>query len=185
MTFTELAMIAAIIAALFLIGALLNRPREDKPHPQAPAKKRQDEFASEWQTFHFDPDKTRAMPDWATLPGFPEFNVAGTSYRADACDRFFRNQSASARVSLEWDKDREPPGLMVFAHPKATAPGLHVGYIPAEVSEQIRETYTREMPIGARLRRAGFHRGEDRAFFAIVLVGPPKKRRDTFLIAPE
>lgn len=137
----------------------------------------------DWVSFDFAADPARAMPDWATLPDYAATNVAGTSYHEKACDRFFAKMDArGATARLEWETDRTPPGLRVIVHPRADAPGLHVGFVPADLAERLRTTYRADMPISARLRRAGFHEKDNAFFFEIVLVGPPKKRRSAFEI---
>lgn len=179
-----LTLAIALTIAVFAFRKSNDAPKaETARHPRKPKPKNRIERSSDWIVYHITGDQGRAAPDWAALPDITVLNIAGTSYRQDACDTFYSNMKQdAARVTLEWQSDREPPGLMVYAHADETAAGHHVGFIPAETSETIRNTYARDMPIGARLRRVGYNRDKDAYFLAIILVGPPKKRRDPFVI---
>ena len=145
----------------------------------------------EWIVTDYAADPDKKAPRWAALPGVGECYVAGLLHRFDDFMSFHEQANpATAKGSIEWDNSHEAPAIKVFGHVDATAPGVHIGYVPAEVSEKIRKTYRRDMPLGARIKKIGLHRRyrentKKRAFATIVLVGPGKKTRDTFRLDAE
>jgi hypothetical protein len=142
-----------------------------------------------WHSLHFEPDPDKQSPQWIALPKINQINVAGTSFKEENCAQFFKEVNTDlAHIGLEWETEEETQGIRVIAYPYKGHEGLHVGYLPEEVYDEISGTYAREMPLGARLKKAGKHKTAGKrgkgfgCFFTIKLVGPGKAIRDTYLL---
>lgn len=171
--------ILIVIAAVAVLWWIIVRNRAIHRKPRLIVRTANFDPSPKWSHRDFEYGHDRKARGFVLLPGGNDINVVDTSHRLEACLAFIK--SAPQRgVLIELERrpaPQHPNSIAVFGRTSTTADRVHLGYLPSDLSQDIANSYSTDMPLGAELRRAGEHLTENAVFIAINVLAPPAKER--------
>ena len=133
-----------------------------------------------WLEFKITSGYPHAQSDWTVPPGCADLQVTGTSFNLKTCIAFLDAlDPETAFLDIECAKyltDKHVPALRVLGYPSEKSTYAYfLGHVPANVAEQIAESYPQDWPLGACFTEAGLKTDRSAVSFTYSLLAKSAK----------
>ena len=133
-----------------------------------------------WLEFEIANGYQTAQNDWTVPPGCADLKVTGTSFNLKSCLSFLGHiDPENAFLVIErasYNADKMVPALRVLGYPtKKSSNAYFLGHVPANVAEQIAESYPQDWPLGACFTEAGLKTDRSAVSFTYSLLAKSAK----------